>query len=306
MAVFLSSAVLAETPVERDGRIEAKLGEHAVLTWQAKPLANPAGSEKFAGSAFLHPLRTPAGFEWTSIQPADHLHHFGLWWPWKYIEVDGAKYNCWEIQEGQGAHVARTAKTLSSRTNGGLAWEFINETLIKKPGAAPVAVIHETAQVAVKVEGDAQVLDISLRQKPTGSAVTIVNYRYSGFSWRGPASWSKDNSTMTTSDGKGRDDANGTPARWVLVSGSAANGTASVLMMSAAADLAGTPERVRVWDSKSHNGAPFVNFNPVMKAALPLDDAHPAVSNRKYRIIAADHTLDAADAETAWREWMRK
>jgi hypothetical protein len=253
----------------------------------------------------LNPLRTPAGFEWTTIQPADHLHHFGLWWPWKYIEVEGAKYNCWEIQEGQGAHVARTAKTLSSGPDGG-AWEFLNETLIKKPGAAPVAVIQETAQVAVKVEDDAQVLDISLRQKATGSAVTIVNYRYSSFSWRGPASWNKDNSTMTTSGGKGRDDANGTPARWELVSGSTANGTASVLMMSAASDLAKTPELVRVWDSKSHSGTPFVNFNPVMETALPLDDAHPAVSNRRYRVIAADHTLDAAAAEAAWRKWMRK
>lgn len=306
MAVVLSSAVLAETPVERDGRIEAKLGEHGVFAWQAKPLANPTGGEKFAGSAFLHPLRTPAGFEWTSIQPADHLHHFGLWWPWKYIEVDGAKYNCWEIQEGQGAHVARRVIPLMALPDNSLQWHFLNETVIKKPGAAPVAVIQETALVAVWVEGDAQVLDISLRQKSTASAVTIVNYRYSGFSWRGPASWNKDNSTLTTSDGKGRDDANGTPARWVLVSGSTANGTASVLMMSAAADLAGTPERVRVWDSKSQNGTPFVNFNPVMETALPLDDAHPAVSNRKYRVIAADHTLDAAAAEAAWRKWMRK
>jgi hypothetical protein len=49
-----------------------------------------------------------------------------------------------------------------------------------------------------------------------------------------------------------------------------------------------------------------VNFNPVMGTALPLDDAHPAVSNRKYRVIAADRTLDAAAAEAEWRKWMGK
>lgn len=300
MAAAMSGAALA---AEESGKIEVKSGDAVTFAWQAKPLVAPAGGEKFSGSAFLHPLRTPSGFEWTTIQPADHLHHFGLWWPWKYIEVDGAKYNCWEIQEGQGAHVARSVKPLSGGKN---EWEFLNETVIKKPGAAPLAVIRETAQVGVSSVGDAQVIDISLLQKTAASAVTIVSYRYSGFSWRGPASWNKDNSTMTTSGGKGRDDANGTTARWVVVSGPTPNGSASVLMMSAAAEVAGTPEKLRVWDSKAHNGAPFVNFNPVMDKPLSLDDAHPAVSNRKYRIIAADRLIDATAAEAEWRKWLGK
>jgi hypothetical protein len=76
--------------------------------------------------------------------------------------------------------------------------------------------------------------------------------------------------------------------------------------MSAAAELAGTPEKLRVWDSKAHHGAPFINFNPVMGKALPLDDANPAVSNRKYRVIAADRIIAAAGAEAEWRKWMEK
>jgi hypothetical protein len=298
----------AQTPdkdavTKRVGRIEAKAGDAVILAWQSEPLVDPKGGEKFAGSAFLHSLRTPSGFEWTTIQPADHLHHFGLWWPWKYIEVDGAKYNCWEIQEGQGAHVARSVKPISGSNQ---EWEFLNETVIKKPGAAPLTVIHETAQVGVTVQDDAQIVDISLRQKAAAGAVTIVNYRYSGFSWRGPASWNKDNSTMTSSEGKVRDNANGTIARWVVVSGPTPQGSASVLMMSAAAEVAGTPEKLRVWDSKSHNGAPFVNFNPVMDKPSPLDDAHPAVSNRKYRVISADRVIDANAAEGEWRKWLGK
>lgn len=160
--------------------------------------------------------------------------------------------------------------------------------------------------MAVAVGGDAQVLDISLDQKAVAGAVTIANYRYSGFAWRGPASWNKHNSKLTTSAGKGRDEANGTPARWVVVSGPTPSGSASVLMMSAAADLAGTPENLRVWDSKMETDAPFVNFNPVMEQALPLDDAHPAVSHRKYRVIAADRVMDAAAAEVEWRKWLGK
>ncbi len=74
--------------------------------------------------------------------------------------------------------------------------------------------------------------------------------------------------------------------------------------MSAAIDIAGTPERLRVWDDKMGYGTPFVNFNPVMGKALPLDADHPAVSNRKYRVLAADRAFDATEAEAEWRKWM--
>lgn len=289
------------TTAESNGRLEARCGDQLRMAWQSTPLAAPKGGATFAGSAFLHSLRTPSGFEWTTTQPPDHLHHFGLWWPWKYIEVDGAKYNCWEIQEVQGAHVARSAKPLVTGPDK-LEWEFLNETVIKKPGALPLTAILETARVGLATNGDAQVLDISIAQKAADSPVKIVEYRYSGFSWRGPASWNKDNSTMTTSEGKDRDDANGTPARWVVVSGPTPNGSASVLMMSAAE----SPEKLRVWGSNNHGGAPFVNFNPVMQIPQPLDDAHPAVSNRTYRVIAADHTIDAAEAEAEWKKWLEK
>jgi hypothetical protein len=291
---------------EQNGRVEARRGDTLMLAWQSTPLAQPAGGAKFAASAFLHPLRTPSGFEWTTLQPTDHLHHLGLWWPWKFIEIDGARFNCWEIQEGQGAQVAHGVKQLPSGPDK-LEWELHNEVVVRKPGAGAQAVIDEIARVALSLDGaDAQVIDVALRQRATGSPVSIINYRYSGFSWRGPASWHKDNSRMLTSEGHGRDDANGKPARWVLVSGPTPGGAATVLMMSAAAEVAGTPEHLRVWDSKTGNGTPFVNFNPVADNPLPLDDAHPAVSNRRYRVLAADRLIDAAAAEAAWRKWLGK
>jgi hypothetical protein len=287
-----------------EAAVELQQGGNQIFAWQHEPLSAPIGGDKFAASAFIHPLRTPSGFECTTIQPSDHLHHLGLWWPWKFIEVEGKKFNCWEIQEGQGAHVARSVKNLSNKPDQA-EWELINETVVKKPGASPMAVIHETVRLGVTLRTDATVLDLSLRQKAVGSPVEIVEYRYSGFSWRGPSFWNKDNSTMTTSGGKGRDEANGSPARWVVLSGATpSGGMASLLMMSAAEKLAGSPEKVRVWDSNAHHGAPFVNFNPVMEKPLTLDDAHPAVSSRKYRVIAADRVIDPASAEAEWQRWM--
>jgi hypothetical protein len=41
------------------------------------------------------------------------LHRLGLWEPWKFIEVDGGRYNCWEIrremESAPGAHAGYPA-----------------------------------------------------------------------------------------------------------------------------------------------------------------------------------------------------
>lgn len=190
-----------------------------------------------------------------------------------------------------------------SKNNKRTEYEFINETLIKPKGAEPKAVILETARVSIELRKDATVMDIFLRQKPIDEPVIVSKNHYSGFSWRGPASWDKDNSTLLSSEGKGRDDANGTPARWLIASGFTKSGKASILIMSDAEETSGTPERLRVWGSKQHHGAPFVNFNPVTKGPIPLDENHPAVAKRKYRVLAFDRSLTAEDAETEWEKW---
>jgi hypothetical protein len=285
-----------------DPKVEFKKGDTTVFGWQKEPLGEPKGGPKFTVSAFVHPLATPGGFVCTTIQPSDHLHHLGLWWPWKYIEADGKIINTWEIQEGQGAHAARSMKELS-RTPDSVVWEVSNETVVKTGDAGPKVAIQETGRITLSLRDDATVLDIALDQKAVGSPVVIKKNHYSGFSWRGPEAWNKDNSTMLSSEGKGRDNANGTPARWLVVSGASPKGTASVLILSKAQKLAGTPEKLRVWDSKNHNGAPFVNFNPVYDKPLPLDDANPAVSKRSYRVIAADRVIGAAEAEEEWKKW---
>lgn len=301
---ILKDVALSTVSAEPLGRVEYRQGDKLVVGFQKEPLTAPVEGEKFAASAFIHPFRTPGGFELTTIQPSDHLHHFGIWWPWKYIEVAGKKYNTWEIQELQGAHVTREVRELLSTNIAIKAWEFHNETIIKsKQGESKVA-IREVAQVTVQATDEATVLDLTLHQKAGDLPVTIAAYRYSGFSWRGPQQWNKDNSTMLTSAGKGRDHANGTPARWVIVSGPTTNGMASILLLSAAERLSGSPEKLRVWGSDNQNGEPFVNFNPVMLKSMPLEEASPAVALRKYRIIAMDKAIDAVTAEAAWKKWM--
>lgn len=310
---FMISIASAEWTTEsQDGIMTAVFGGIPQITYQSQPLAVEKAPRAFLPSAFIHPFKTPSGFECSTVRPNDHIHHLGLWWPWKFIEFKGKKYNCWEIQQGEGAHVAQNAKIISSDADG-LEWHIENEIRVRKtdPSAGPPArdgipVIKETVRLrAQRHNKDANIFDFEIHQTAISQPVRILNYRYSGFCWRGPKSWNAKNSVMTTNQARNREQANGSEASWVLVTGPAHHeSTASVLMMSAAVQLAGHPERLRVWNALAHGGTPFVNFNPVQKKPLPLDLDHPAVSRRIYRVIAADGTLTAQDADAHWHAWL--
>ncbi len=311
-SVIMASSAVAQWSAEQvDGNVFFRDGDAPRMVWRAEPLNPDVGGAAFRPSAFLHPLRTPAGFEWTASLPGDHIHHLGLWWPWKHVILDGTTYNCWELQHGDGAHVAVAAKPGAS-TPDTVNWTFQNEIRVRNadeekgtPALNGRTVIDETVHFRASRHGDdAIVIDLAILQRAHSAPVRIGQYRYSGFAWRGPETWTAANSEMITSEGFGREDANGTPGRWIMVSGPTPDdGVASVLLMSAAADIAGTPERFRVWDKSAHGGTPFINLNPVQTGDLPLDDANPAVSHRIYRVIAADRKLDATEAEAEWKTW---
>lgn len=288
---------------DKDGRIEIRDQGKLVFGWQHGPLKDPKGGEIFAASAFIHPLTTPSGFVLTDIQPDDHLHHYGVWWPWKLVQFEGKKYITWEMQQKQGRHDALEAGIRSTERDK-VQLLAQNQTKILPAGGDYVPVISEGAPMSfTRLGADAYLLDIQISQDAIRKPVTIPKYRYSGFSWRGPASWTAKNSTMLTSGGHHRDNANHQPADWVMVSGETPTGKATMLIMSDASVSAGKAELLRVWGSSQHHGNPFVNFNPVVKQDLELNTESRAVSLRNYRLIMADRALDSQDADQYWEEW---
>ncbi len=305
LLVTLSSAIAGFEVAENQGRIEISDGRKCVLGWQLLPLKEPKGGPVFSGNAFIHPLCTPSGFELTQIQPDDHLHHFGVWWPWKMLTIEGKNFNTWEIQERQGRHVA-VKVDLTGATADEVKLSLQNRFEISRDGKIYQPVIEETVALRLSRSGkDAYVLDLDIHQKPVdGVAVSVTKYRYSGLSWRGTAGWNADNSVMRSSGGHHRDNANHQPANWLSVDGATPQGRATMLMMSAAAKQAGKPELLRVWGGETLNGAPFANFNPVVKESIALDGKQPAVSQRRYRLILADRAIDAAEADRLWKAWM--
>ena len=211
-------------PIPVDGR--------ELVYYQAEPLSQPKGGDMFKGSDFIHPLKTPSGFVLTEIQPDDHHHHFGLWWPWKYVETGGRKILCWELQEGDGLIQARETRP----TEHGLIAE--SDYIDRQAPGGPRTVLRETATMTASAMVDEPAagyfLDVEILHRTAGDQPVVVTpYRYSGFALRGAASWNKDNSTILTSEGMDRDKANFTHARWVRVEGdTGAGGQAGILLMS--------------------------------------------------------------------------
>jgi len=293
--------------VDLEGRLEIQDDGKPVFGWQHQPLPEPKGGAIFATSAFIHPLCTPSGFGLTRIQPDDHPHHFGLWWPWKMLTVDGKDYVTWEVQQEQGRHVAVSAR-VTRESSDEVVIEGVNRTEIKLAVKGYQPVLEEKVVMRFSRMGvDAYLLDIDIAQQPIdGMSVTVSKYRYSGLSWRGPALWDQDNSAMRTSGGQDRDHANHQAADWVSVDGKTTQGMATMLMMSGASQIGGNSELLRVWGSNMEKGAPFANFNPVAKQALELNAQNMAVSHRRYRVIVADRAILPAESDKLWKEWQKK
>lgn len=300
LCLIAASHSLAGLDIKNDGaRLTIGRGGQEWLSYQILPMENPKGGDAFKGSTFIHPLRTPSGFAVTDCQPNDHLHHFGLWWPWKFIKVDGRKIVCWELQQNQGLIQGRSATV---QENGFTAKSDYIDRIA--PGG-PLVVLNEETRVQVagftNATATGYFLDISItHQCATDTPVEIPAYRYSGFCYRGTAAWNKNNSTLLTSTGKHRPDANFTPAEWVRVQAAVPDAATAGVLLMGHPENRNHPEFLRTWN-QDHNGALFINFNPVQKTPWKFEPGQKY--NRRYRVFVYDGELNKEQAENLWEKY---
>lgn len=284
---------------EWNKRVPIPVEGKELVAYQAAPILEPRGGPAFEGSNFIHPLKTPSGFVVTDSQPEDHLHHFGLWWPWKFIEFEGRKILCWELQNGDGLVEARTNEAVPN----GLITESVY--LDRKTPGGPVVRLKESTAISVsellREPCSGYYLDLKIDHQVVGDQpITINKYRYSGLGYRGSSLWNLKTSTLLTSEGANRENANAARARWVRVEGiNGQGGSAGVLIMSHT-DNHSHPEKIRTWN-KHHKGAIFINFNPVMDQDWVFQPGQ--TYTRKYRLFVYDGNLSSTDADRLWDEY---
>lgn len=293
--------------ITTNGSVTIRSGNMNLLRYQFQTVYPPEGIDtNYKRSGFIHPLWTPHGQELTRIQPPDHYHHYGIWNPWTHTLFENDTIDFWNIKGKQGT--VRFAR-FNSVVNGPVYSEFeaLHEHVVfKKDGSEKIALNElQTARVYNPGENkDYYIVDITSKMTcASQSPLLIMAYRYGGFGWRATGFWDKNNSEMLTSEGKTRDNTDGTKARWCIVQGALpGNDDGGIIMLSFPANY-NHPEPLRIWDKNANNGRGdvFANFAPTKDKDWLLEPGKTYVL--KYRLVVFNGKFDSAKAESAWRDF---
>lgn len=262
----------------------------------------PAGTDPSYGrSGFIHPAYSPEGNVLTAIQPKDHYHHYGIWNPWTRIMYDGNMYDLWNLRDKQGTVKARN---IAHIYNGDVfAGCDVNlDHYIFKPDKEMV-IMNEQWKVKAWNIADGYLWDFESHLHPsTTLPVLIKEYRYAGFGYRAIEDWTKENCEMYTSEGKTRQQIDGTTARWIYITGDTKTGRSGLLFMGHP-DNYNSPEPLRIWDENANGGRgdAFINFAPTKNKDWELKpDGHYLL---RYRIFSYEGEMTKEKAECLWNDF---
>lgn len=296
---------LKEMNVIDDGdNIILRSGDKPILSYKYTVTAPPDGVDKvFQRSGYIHPAYTPSGFVFTNIQPRDHYHHYGVWNPWTKVEYKGRTYDLWNLGSKLGTVRAGDVTELYE---GDVVSGF-------KAGLDHVAFTPEGEVIIMKEEWIVKVVDTgngylwdfeSILKPSTDSPVIIKAYRYQGFSCRATAEWTRENSTMMTSEGLQRPEIDQTRARWIYVNGANGPDAKAGFMFLASPDNFNSPEPLRIWNQNANGGRGdvFVNFCPAKTTDWKLEPGNEY--HLHYRVMAYDGEMTPERAEQLWRDFV--
>lgn len=266
----------------------------------------PAGVDSlYKKSGYIHPIITPKGDTLTRIQPPDHYHHYGLWGPWTHTRIDTMRVDFWNLGQGMGTVLFKEFK---SSTSGAVFSSFTaaQEHIDFKTPNAPQVALNEDLKIRLWNLGraDRYMFDYSsFFSSPLENGILFEAYRYGGgLGLRFTERWKADNCTVLTSEGKDRLTADGSNARWAIVSGASTDGagTSGILFMSYPENRM-HPEPMRVWpiDGNNGRGDMFFEFCPIRHEEWQIEPNN--TYELKYRMVVFDGELTADEAEAYWQ-----
>ena len=284
-----------------DGTILIHSGSKTLLQYNFKTVYPPQGIDTaYKRSAFIHPLWTPNGKVLTRIQPRDHYHHYGIWNPWTHVLFEGDTVDFWNIRGKKGT--VRFGKFVSI-TEGPVYAEYqaVHEHVAFKKGKEKVA-LNELQTVRVyrpENNQDNYIVDITIQLNcASPSPFLILEYRYAGLGWRATEKWNKDNSEVLTSEGKTRQGADGTTARWAIIQGALDSDYGGAVMMSYPSNY-NYPEPLRIWPEDSNGGEMFGMFAPTKTKDWMLAPGKTYVLKYRFTVFSGHFTKEKA--ESGWQ-----
>ncbi len=302
------SASPPKVQMQRDDQaVRFSVSNKNVLQYNYGMIAPPGGASKaYERSGFIHPVWSPAGEELTTIHPKDHLHHLGIWNPWTLTEFEGRKVDFWNLKDSLGTvRFDKFDALFGGEVYGGFqAWQ--NHIDLRAPGGEKVA-LNEIWDVRVYNTGQdgkgPWLWDFtSTLQCASASPMLLKEYRYGGFGFRATQQWGTENSQVLTSEGKTRNDSDGSRGKWCSVSGQTTRGQAGLLFMGHPQNY-NFPEPLRVWLPDMYNGKSnvFFNFCPTKNKDWKLEPGQTYVL--RYRVLMYDGNIDANTAERTWQDF---
>jgi hypothetical protein len=286
-----------------------KRGSSELLHYRTSMLYPPAKVDTaYKRNGFIHPLFSPSGKVLTMVSPRDHYHHLGLWNPWTVVKIDDHVTDFWNLYSKQGTvRFAGVNKLTEGPVFGGfeVKQEHIDFQGKTKEDIAINEVWDMRAFNSEPLAGtNAYLLDMTSLLSVAGTTPVILEaYRYGGgIGIRTTPEWNRENSTVLTSEGKIRREADGTRARWVDLNGAfSSGGTAGITFFSHPSNRE-HPEPMRVWPEDSNGrGDLFFEFCPIRHKSWVLEPGN--VYRLQYRLLVYDGKIDQANANRLWNDF---
>ena len=297
-------------------------GDREILRYRQALIEAPPGINPLyhREGAYIHPLFAPSGGVLTAIQPDDHYHHYGIWNPWTRTVFEGREVDFWNLGSGQGTvRFAGLLSTVSGElfagfkvhhehvdlTAPGIASDSDPESA-SGTGRTALNEIWDVRSWRVDVAGSpAWLIDFTFTLScATRSPVELPAYRYGGgIGFRATHEWTNRNSTVLTSEGLTRSEADASFARWCRIEGETApSGRSGAIFMSHPGNRA-HPEPMRVWpeDANGGRGDQFFEFCPIRHEAWFLEPGREYVL--RYRVLVYDGEVETGIIETLWRNY---
>ncbi|MDO1513858.1 PmoA family protein [Maribacter confluentis] len=294
--------------VKKEGNLMLQNNNNALVAYRYGMHYPPKGVDTiFKKSGFIHPIITPKGDTLTRINPPDHWHHYGVWGPWTHTRIDTMRVDFWNLGDGQGTVLFKEFNEIS---NGAVSTGFnaVQEHIDYKTQTEPQVALNENLQIRLWDLGrdDRYMLDYtSSFSTPLADGILFEAYRYGGgLGMRFTERWHKDNCKVLTSEGEDRLTADGTNAKWAIVTGESSDGkgTNGILFLSNPNNRM-HPEPMRVWpiDGNGGRGDMFFEFCPIRHVEWQI------LPNKeyelKYRMIVFDGELSEEEAEAYWQSF---
>ncbi|MCM4167686.1 hypothetical protein KCTC52924_00800 [Arenibacter antarcticus] len=293
---------------KNNGNLHLSKASIPLLTYRYGMTYPPEGVDSiFRKSGYIHPLLSPSGDTLSRIQPPDHYHHYGIWGPWTHTQIEGERVDFWNLAERQGTVLFKDFNdTYSGPVYGG--FNAHQEHINLKASEDKRIALNEDLEVKVWDLGrsDRYMVDYtSTFSTPLNSGILFEAYRYGGgLGMRFTERWHRDNCTVLTSEGNDRLTADGTNARWCMVTGEAADGkgTNGILFLSYPENRS-HPEPMRVWpiDGNGGRGDMFFEFCPIRHEEWQIEPNKEY--ELKYRMVVFDGKLTADEAESYWKSF---